>query len=109
MRTHISKSYTCPSLLGTGYQARDFTIPEAREYVSRRLDAHQDLTELVVEQVGTRAMDLVYVCDECQGAASREEYQERVAVYRYLAFGCLQDPSRFHSNYLIITKTIHSC
>lgn len=91
----------------SGYQARDFSTQEACEYVSRRLDAEADLAQFVVEQVGTRAMDLVYVCDECQGAASREEYQERVAAYRYLALGCLQGPSRFHSNYHLTIHTDH--
>jgi hypothetical protein len=83
----------------SGYQARDFSTQEACEYVSRRLDAEAELAQFLVEQVGTWAMDLVNVCDECRGVASREEYLERVAAYRYFALGCLQDlstPSQFH-------------
>ncbi|KAG5189444.1 hypothetical protein JKP88DRAFT_353084 [Tribonema minus] len=65
-----------------GYRAPDFNPAEAHNYLAKHLSPFPELTEFVVQQVGTRAMDLVEVCSGSRGVESELECRERVEAYR---------------------------
>ncbi|KAG5175607.1 hypothetical protein JKP88DRAFT_242459 [Tribonema minus] len=70
-----------------GYRAPDFTEDEALAYLAKHLPSCPGMAEFAVQQIGTRAMDLVELCSACRGVESETECRARVAALRAMRIG----------------------
>ena len=65
-----------------GYAAPDFSDEEAQQYLVKQLQCSAATATTITTEVGTRAMDLVAFCDECEGAVTAAELLERAVDYK---------------------------
>lgn len=65
-----------------GYAVPDFSGVEALDYLTPRLPVSPDLPENVINQIGTRAVDLAAICEDCSRVKSESECESRVEKYR---------------------------
>ncbi|KAG5182664.1 hypothetical protein JKP88DRAFT_56331 [Tribonema minus] len=84
-----------------GYRAPDFSEDEALAYLAKHLPPFPGMAEFVVQQIGTRALDLVELCSECRGVELEPECRERVEAYRE---ACIKDARFALRGFVAIAK-----